>query len=408
MAKIKANVVGGLQWCSAGAETMSVRQPNYSRRRFAIVAVLLPLVLGGCGSRPEAGALDVSVSEASGAADHPILVATTRARDPRPGTYFGGERSPNLDFAAFTISVPPRHVQGEIEWPASEPGDPKTDFVVRDAGYLSREAEFVAEVNRRLAQKPKGKRKALVFIHGYNTMFAEGLFRFAQIVHDSRSPAVPIHFSWASHGNLSDYVYDTNSATSARDRLEHVLRLVAASDADEINILAHSMGNWATVEAIRNIRIKGDTPAKGKLGTIILAAPDIDVDVFKSQMRRIGKPKKPFLVVVSADDRALAASRFIAGGKARVGDDANEAELTALGAVVVDLTALHGKDATNHDKFAQIADVAPELVSVLGRGIGRGGSAVANAAERIAGDAPTVLALPAAIIGAPIRILAGR
>lgn len=86
----------------------------------------------------------------------------------------------------------------------------------------------------------------------------------------------------------------------------------------------------------------------------------------------------------------------------------NTAELTALGAVVVDLTALHGQDATNHDKFAQIADVAPELATVLGKGIGRGGTAVAQAAEKISGEAPTVLALPAAIIGAPVRIFAGR
>jgi len=385
-----------------------VRRPGGSTRLLAAAALPLLLALCGCGSRPETGALDVAVSEAAGAVEHSILVATSRARDPRPGTYFGGERSPDLDFAAFTISVPPRHAHGEIEWPAHEPGDPKTDFVVRDAGYLPQEAAFISELNRRLAQKPKGQRKALLFIHGYNTMFAEGLFRFAQIVHDAHSSAVPVHFSWASHGSLSDYVYDTNSATSARDRLERVLRLLAASNADEINILAHSMGNWVTVEAIRNIRIKGDAPAKGKLGTIILAAPDIDIDVFKSQMRRIGKPAKPYLVVISADDRALAASRFLAGGKARLGDDKNAAELTALGAVVVDLTAVHGKDATNHDKFAQIADVAPELMSVLGKGIGRGGSAVSEAAEKISGEAPTVLALPAAIIGAPIRILAGR
>lgn len=379
-----------------------------SGRRLALAALVLPLALGACGSRPETGALDVSVSDASGAVEHPILVATTRARDPRPGTYFGGERAPGLDFAAFTISVPPRHAHGEIEWPSREPGDPRTEFAVREAGYLSREADFASELNRRLAQKPKGQRKALLFIHGYNTMFAEGLFRFAQVVHDARSAAVPIHFSWASRGKLSDYVYDTNSATAARDRLEQVLRVVAASNVDEINILAHSMGNWATVEAIRNIRIKGDAPAKGKLGTIILAAPDIDIDVFKSQMRRIGKPGKPYLVVISADDRALAASRFLAGGKARLGDDANEAELTALGAVVVDLTALHGQDATNHDKFAQIANVAPELLGVLGKGIGRGGNAVAEAAEKISAATPTVLTLPAAIVGAPIRILAGR
>ncbi len=376
------------------------------RTRALTLCFLGALLASGCASRPEVGALDVTTSEAAGATEHPILVATTRARDARPGTYFDGERSAALDFAAFTISVPPRHVNGEVEWPSKEPGDPRTDFVVRGGGYLEGEKAFVADLNRRLAGKPKGQRKALLFIHGYNTMFAEGLFRAAQIAHDSRSTAVPVHFSWASGGKLSDYLYDTNSATSARDRLEHVMRLLAASDADEINILAHSMGNWVTVEAIRNIRIKGDAPAAGKIGTIILAAPDIDIDVFKSQMRRIGKPKKPYIVVLSKDDRALAASRYIAGGKSRLGADPNEAELTALGAVVIDLTSLKGMDSTNHDKFAQIANIAPELGGVLAKGIGP--RAGAGPAEAIAETAPGILALPVALAGAPIRILTGN
>ncbi|MBL6430625.1 MAG: alpha/beta hydrolase [Alphaproteobacteria bacterium] len=52
---------------------------------------------------------------------------------------------------------------------------------------------------------------------------------------------------------------------------------------------------------------------------IAMAAPDLDVDVFKAQMRRAGKPKKPFILLVSRDDRALRASSLIAGGKQRLG-----------------------------------------------------------------------------------------
>lgn len=374
---------------------------------FALLAILLA-PLAACGSRPTVGALEVSTTQAPGALQHDILVATTRARDPRPATYFSGERSPKLDFAAFDVSVPPSHENGEIEWPSREPGDARTDCVVRGGAYLDSEQAFVSELNRRLARKPPGERKALLFVHGYNTLFAEGLFRMAQVVHDSHSTAVPIHFSWASRGSLSDYIYDMNSATSARDRLERVMRLLASSDAEEINILAHSMGNWVTVEAIRNIRVKGDAPGSGKVGTIILAAPDIDIDVFKSQMRRIGKPKKPYLVVVSRDDRALLASRYLAGGKTRVGDDPNEGELTALGAVIVDLTALHGLDSTNHDKFAQIARVAPDLAMVLHHGVGPAGRGVADVADRIARDAPTVISLPMTVLSAPIKIIAGN
>ena len=82
-----------------------------------------------------------------------------------------------------------------------------------------------------------------MFIHGYNTMFAEGVYRFVQIVHDSASSVVPVLVAWASQGQLTGYVYDTNSATVARDDLEQTLRLIAASNADQINIVVHSMGN---------------------------------------------------------------------------------------------------------------------------------------------------------------------
>ena len=106
-----------------------------------------------------------------------------------------------------------------------------------------------------------------------------------------------------------------------------------------------------------------------KIGAILLAAPDIDIDVFKSQLRRFGNPQKPFYVVLSKDDRALFLSKTIAGGVTRVGDSSDTAELTALGATVIDLTDVKATDATNHDKFVQLASVGPELRSILTRGV---------------------------------------
>ena len=133
---------------------------------------------------------------------HTILVATTRKRDERPGTLFSGERSSPLDFARIDVSVPASHKPGEIEWASTAPGDSKTNFVVRQAAYLQGEKAFVQTLNAQLARRPRGSRKVLLFIHGYNTMFAEGLYRFAQVVHDSKSPAVPVLFTWASRGEL--------------------------------------------------------------------------------------------------------------------------------------------------------------------------------------------------------------
>ncbi len=377
------------------------------RIRTWLIAALAAAALGaGCGTRPETGFLAPVAAIDAGGTPHTILVATTRKRDERPGTFFGGERATPLDFARIEVSVPPGHKPSEIEWASAAPGNAQTDFVVRRAGYLDGEKAFVRSLNAQLAARPRGSRKVMLFIHGYNTMFAEGLYRFTQVVHDAKSPAVPVLFTWASRGELTQYVYDSNSATTARDDLERTIRLIFASDAEEVNILAHSMGNWVTVEALRQIKISGGLAQVGKLGNLVLAAPDIDIDVFKSQMRRFGKPKKPFFIVLSKDDKALGASRFIAGGQQRLGAESNTAELAELaelGAVVIDLSDVKATDSSNHGKFAQLAAIAPQLEHALARGVDRKPGAAAEAA----GDSlSTIVSLPIRILGLPLKIIA--
>jgi esterase/lipase superfamily enzyme len=364
--------------------------------------ITIALVLSACGSRPETGFLAPVSQTEPGATPHTLMVATTRQRDARPGTLFNGERATPLDFAKITVSVPPGHKAGEISWASTAPGDPRTDFVVREAGYIDGERAFVTELNAQLAARPKGQRNVFLFVHGYNTMFAEGVYRFTQVIHDAKAPAVPVLFTWASRGQVSQYIYDSNSATAARDDLERTLRLVFASQAEQVTILAHSMGNWVTVEALRQIKISGGLPQVAKLRALFLAAPDIDIDVFKSQMRRFGKPAKPFFIVLSKDDKALGVSNFLAGGRGRLGSDGNTEELASLGAVVIDMTDVSGLDSSNHAKFAQLAAIAPQLRSVLARGVASGERA-GNAGEVASGSLEALVKLPIAIISAPLR-----
>ena len=373
------------------------------RRSMACVA-LVSLMLGGCASRPETGFMAPIEQTAPGATPHTILVATTRQRDDRAGTLFNGERGV-ASYASLEVSVPPNHQQGEIEWPSTPAGDPKSHFVVRNASYLDDEQAFVRKLNAELAKRPKGKRNVFIFVHGYNTMFSEAVYRLTQIVHDAEAPGVPVLFTWASRGQVSQYVYDNNSATKARDELERTIRIAFASNADEVNILAHSMGNWVTVEALRQIRITGGLKQINKLGAIFLAAPDIDVDVFKSQMRRFGKPAKPFFIILSRDDKALGASTFIAGGQKRLGAADDVEELAALGAVVIDLSDVEGTDASNHGKFAQIANLAPKFRGVLAQGVGP--RSPGTAAQGVGGTIEGLFTLPIKIIGAPIRAVTG-
>jgi esterase/lipase superfamily enzyme len=380
-----------------------------SRRSFSILAIaLVAASLAACASRPENGYLSAVALVAPGAIDHTVLVATTRGRDAHPGTLFNGDRASAVDYAEITVSVPPTHAEGKIEWATTPPGDPNADFVVRDEAYLDGDKAFVTALNAQLALRPPGKRRVFVFIHGFNTMFAEGLYRLVQIAHDAKAPGVPVLFTWASRGQATAYLYDTNSATAARDELEHTLRLVLASNAEEVNVLAHSMGNWVTVEAFRQIKISGNLDHANKLGYVFLAAPDIDIDVFESQLRRFGKIKRPFYVVLARDDKALWLSGTIAGGVSRVGDDPRVGELAKLGATVIDLTDVQANDSAHHDKFDQLAAVAPELRDVFAQGIAANPHATDLSETTAAGGLGAVVALPLTLLGAPVRIIAGQ
>jgi len=212
------------------------------------------------------------------------------------------------------------------------------------------------------------KRRVLVFVHGFNTRFDAGVFRFAQLVNDTGADVAPVLFSWPSRGRILDYNYDRESTNFSRSDLAYVLRTAAESPhVDDVVVMAHSMGAWLTVEALRQLALEdGRVPAK--IHNVILASPDLDIDVFRRQVAELGEPRPRITIFVSRHDRALEASSLIAGRVARVGAldlsrKENVAQLeAATGIVVLDLSALQGGDALNHGKFA----TSPEIVKLLG------------------------------------------
>ncbi len=387
---------------------------SFTKLTRLIVLIGLMGGLAACGSRPGVGSLEISTEPAENAKTHKILIATTREKDERPSTYFNGERATEVNYAQAVISIPPSHVPGLVEWPSTPPGDPNKDFVLRSTDYIPDAKAFQADLRKELAKRPKGERDVFLFVHGYNTRYAEALYRFAQVVNDSNATDVPVLFSWASRGELTDYVYDNNSATAARDGLEKTIREIYASGAEQVNIMAHSMGNWVLVETLRQIKLSKNPLPEKQMGLTVLAAPDLDIDVFKSQLRRFGQPERPFLILVSRDDRALKVSSLLAGGKSRVGGYGNDTELAELGAVVIDLTNLESQDSANHAKFAQLGVIAPqlrEMISKHGFAVNQESlqtqvnSVGATVGDVIGGTAEIIITAPITILTAPLRIL---
>lgn len=334
-----------------------------SRARYVATSVMLgaAIALSGCAGGPSHRLLDAVAAEPQELlATHRIYVATTRAAAEDRKEVFSGERSVDLNFARVDVTVPKVHQPGVVEQPRSDARrDPARHFAAGEVALYPREEGFANGLRESL-KRTDGR--ALIFVHGYRTPFDNSVYRAAQIVHDSGYRGTPVLFSWASTGRTVDYIYDNNSATVARDGLEKTLRLLHAAGARRIDIVAHSMGNWLTMEALRQFALASDRDVSDRLGDVILASPDIDVDVFKSQLRRIGKPDRPFFVIVSRDDRALLASSIIAGNRPRVGDYGNDADLAELGITVVDISAVSSGDPLNHAKFAE----NPLLVQLLG------------------------------------------
>ncbi|WP_246666044.1 alpha/beta hydrolase [Aquamicrobium sp. LC103] len=323
-------------------------------------ALTLVVVLAGCGGNQAHDLISPGVVEPGTiAGKHSIFAVTTRERAEDPRQVFDGRRAENLSFARVDITIPRDHQTGRIESPRRGPRDPAKHFFASEVAIMRSEADFAQKLRGEIAAR---NGRALVFIHGYRTLFDGAVYRMAQIVHDSGYTGVPVLFSWASAGRTVDYIYDNNSATIGRDGLEETLRLLAANGATRIDIVAHSMGNWATMEALRQIAISDDREVTRRLGDIMLASPDIDVDVFKSQLKRIGKLDRPIAVMLSDDDRALQLSSLLAGNRPRVGDYAKAEDLASLGVVVVNVSNLQAGDRLNHAKFAD----NPLLVRLLG------------------------------------------
>jgi esterase/lipase superfamily enzyme len=350
------------------------REETAERRpRAAVFFVIgLAVLAAGCASRPY-GSLIVGTT-APDASQVDILVATTRAPvvEP-PGVMFGGARGRGLYFADIVVSVPPDAARspGDVEWPSSPPGNPEREFVALRADRMDL-AQAKANFNARVARKPG--RKVLVFIHGFNTRFEEAVYRLAQLVHDAHVDVEPVLFTWPSGGSVIDYVYDRDSAMYSRDALEVLLQALANNpNVGSISILAHSMGNYLAIEALRQMSIR-DRGLPSKIRDVMLASPDIDVDVFRRQIASIdAKPRTTqFTLFISRDDRALGLSSFLARTSTRLGALDPEKEpyssiLEQARVKVVDLTNVASNDATNHSKFA-----SGEVVTAIGDRLAQG------------------------------------
>lgn len=330
------------------------------------------LVLVGCSRPPELVGIDnpsTPAEAAPGVSRHRIFIFTTREATEAVGAFYSGERAPELGMASVDVTIPPNHVTGELERPKRLPPNPQTEFAVVDPVVYRTDASFVAEINRELAKLPKDQQKVLIFVHGFNNTTSDAVLRLSQFVEDTNFQGVPVLFTWASAAKASRYVYDLNSALVARSKISTMASVIAKTRAKSVDVFAHSMGTFLTMEGLVDAQQEGRLGRRNAIDTVMLASPDIDIDLFRTQLAQLPPAIiKKIFVLASKDDKALRFSRIIAGGVPRVGA-ADAAELEKLGLVVIDLSEIDDSSSGSHSKFAG----SPEVVQFIGMGLNSAG-----------------------------------
>lgn len=376
-------------------------------------APFLFLLLAGCG-HPDGVMTPIALSAAAPQTSKvEMLVATTREPSGDPGTLFNGERSSKPHLTQITVSIPPNHTSGTVQWPEQLPPDPSKDFAVTNV----RQIATIEQGRAWFGQHVNGGH-ALVFIHGFNNTYEDSVFRLAQIVHDSKMQATPVLFTWPSRAEITAYQYDKESTNYSRTGLEQALRTLAADpNVKDITVMAHSMGTWLAMESLRQMGIR-DGHVNAKIHNVILASPDIDIQVFAKQYAEMGEPRPKFTIFVSQDDKALAVSSFITGRVSRLGainpaEEPYRSKLEEAGITAIDLTKVKTEDGLNHGKFAE----SPEIVQLIGQRLmtgqtltdsnvtlGQGISAVVGGTmANVGAVAATAAAAPATLIEKPLR-----
>jgi esterase/lipase superfamily enzyme len=244
-----------------------------------------------------------------------VFIGTTRGRTEAGD--FDGSRVDDLHFARFDVSVPPDRQSGQIKLPPrSGRIDPATQFLTTDERVYGNGADFRRDLSEAL--RAKGN-EAVIFVHGFNTTFPEGLYRIAQLSHDLDLPGVVAHYSWPSAGQPLGYAYDRDSALFARDGLEKLIGEFERAGARRIILVAHSMGSALTMETLRQIALARNEAALSRIGGVVLISPDIDVDVFHAQAKSIPRLPQPFVVFTNERDRVLMLSARLSGQPERLG-----------------------------------------------------------------------------------------
>jgi esterase/lipase superfamily enzyme len=314
----------------------------------------------GVVAAPDGSYYTLQVYYATDRADTP---ATATAID--PGARYGANRGKGLAFGAVQVSVPREHRAGQLETPSilklEFSPDPRRHVALRSVQPLSLDA-WRAEVSKRATAH--GQPGVLLFVHGYNVTFSSAALRTGQLAYDLGFPGAAMFYSWPSRGVTLEYNADQQTVEWAIPNLERLLGEVATLAAGTpVYVIAHSMGNRVFTRAFE--RLLAAEPARRRaFQEIVLTAPDIDAEIFRTQIapRIVGVGPRVTLYA-SDNDSALSTSRRLSAGYRRLGEAG--ADILVLPAMdTVDASRVK-TDLLGHSYFGDSDTVVSDLFRLI-------------------------------------------
>ncbi|WP_215405613.1 alpha/beta hydrolase [Janthinobacterium sp. JC611] len=266
----------------------------------------------------------VKTDAVAGATQVTVYYATDRTYQLESNSYGWqpNRAAPYLSYGSVQVSIPEKRAPGELPlppWYAILSSDNAQKYVlIQGATRLSR-ADFLATVKARIRAAPE-RHAAFIYIHGYSNSFDDAARRTAQMAVDLDIGALPVFYSWPSKGTLAGYEFDENAAEWTQTHLQAFLADFAEySSATDIYIIAHSMGNRPMTVALANL-LEQRPELRPLFKQVVLAAPDINADVFRDQIApRFASLKLSATLYASANDKAMRASYNFADWD-RIGD----------------------------------------------------------------------------------------
>jgi esterase/lipase superfamily enzyme len=267
--------------------------------------------------------------------------------------------------------VPPKlfvATTGPATGPSSRPSEGGADAAQATL------AEAQRTLSGMLAKSPV--KEVYIFVHGYSNTFEDSIITVGQLWHFFGRRGVALAYSWPAGrpGLLRGYNYDFQSSQFTVYHMKQALRQIALNpDVQKVHILAHSRGTDVVAAALRELHLEITASGRStrevlKLGTVVLAAPDLDMDVVISRLAtaQLGHVPERAAVYVCSKDKALGISKWLFGGIARLGE------------IEPDVFTREEIDALHRQKTPQFIDAQVSTLGAFGHGYFHANPAVSS------------------------------